>query len=383
MNNAQKTYLDLLRGFAAQLVLLGHIYSMVLFPGETLGLGDLGVIIFFILSGFLISYTSLSKVSRGNYSFSAYLTDRFFRIFVPYIPAVVLILLLDSYVYNYTNNRVYFEHYGIKDLLATLGMLQQHPVGLFFDKLLGISQVKLSTFGSARPLWTVAIEWWLYVVFGLALFFSWNSRHWLILLVAFLVSAIVPLFNSVAGTGQGLSLLWILMACLAYFYLQSGEMVQERLSEYLRNSYRHRFLFVLFLGILFLLMTTRFFWISYIEPGFVFERPIFYDFNLYVLIAIILITVFIALGSVQTEERCRSVMFVADYSYSLYLIHYTLIFFLLSVGFSLEGKMENLLLYYVLCNFVAVAFWWVFERNHYRVKSAFMNMFGRKYRQGR
>lgn len=63
MTPAQASLLDSLRAAAAQIVLIGHIYSIVLRPERTLGIGDLGVVVFFVLSGFLIGYTTLNRCS--------------------------------------------------------------------------------------------------------------------------------------------------------------------------------------------------------------------------------------------------------------------------------------------------------------------------------
>lgn len=374
MNTAQTTFIDGLRGGAAQLVLLGHIYSMILYPGHTTGLGDLGVIIFFILSGFLITYTSLIK---KGYNFKRYFLDRFFRIFVPYIPAVILILIVDTYIFNYTAARDYLEHYNLKDFFATLTMLQQHPVGLFMDKLLGISEFKLATFGSGRPLWTVATEWWLYIMFSFVLFYKIDTKRFFLKLLLFLIVSIVPVFNFVAGTGQGLSLVWFIMSGIAYWYYKSGQNLADTMKKLLLSGKREKILLYLLLAGLAVLMGIRFLWISYIETDFIFSRPVFYDFNLYVLLIIFLSLIFCILSVVNSQKRNKIILFFADYSYSLYLIHYTLLYFLLSSEI-IKGnnKITDFIVCYLITNLVAIIFWWMFERNHKHVKRYIINKFG-------
>ena len=208
MNASQATLLDAMRVVAAQMVLIGHIYSIVLVPTGTLGIGDLGVVIFFVLSGFLIVLTTLQRLSRSDYGLKVYLIDRLCRVFVPYLPALLCILAMDTVVVIRAGENPYADYYKVKHFVGSLLMLQQHPFGLFFDEILGLSALKIATFGSARPLWTVAIEWWLYVCFGLVLFRCGQPTRapWALLLLVLPV----PLFNMVAGTGQGLSLLWCL-----------------------------------------------------------------------------------------------------------------------------------------------------------------------------
>ena len=62
MTKSQVTFLDLIRGLAAQLVLIGHVTSV---SGHELKvtIQDLGVVLFFFLSGFLITTTAMKKDS--------------------------------------------------------------------------------------------------------------------------------------------------------------------------------------------------------------------------------------------------------------------------------------------------------------------------------
>lgn len=364
MNPAQSTFLDALRGLAAQLVLIGHIHSTAN-QGQTWGIGDLGVIVFFILSGFLISYSAQIKQARGGYRLPDFLRDRFFRIFVPYLPALLFVLLLDSYVFTHTNALLYLEHYNLKDFLATLLMLQQHPIGLFSDQMLGLEAFKLATFGSARPWWTVSIEWWLYVSFGLILFAPLFARLSLRYLALLALVSIVPLFNAVAGTGQGLSLIWGFMALLAWAYTHWGEKIEGQARAFRDSGVQARLLLAVLLVTLCVLAIVRVIWISYIETGFVFDRPRFYDFNLYVLLLLFFATIFVLLGSGKESPRRPVVKFVADYSYSLYLIHYSLIHAFHALGYLDGDDWGALIACYVACNLTAMLFYLLFER-HYK-----------------
>jgi peptidoglycan/LPS O-acetylase OafA/YrhL len=364
MTPAQASLLDSLRAAAAQIVLIGHIYSMVLRPERTLGIGDFGVVVFFVLSGFLIGYTTLNRCSRDDYGLRRYLVDRFCRIFVPYLPALVLILLIDSAVYAWTDTRTYIEHYTFKDFAASLLMLQQHPAGLFFDEILGASSLKLSTFSSARPLWTVAVEWWLYVSFGLLVFRARqivSSRRWQLL---FVVSASVPLFNAIAGTGAGLSLVWFAMCGLAWVYWKEQKRIDTGFAAIMNGAGPARGLLRAAPFLLLLLIAARLLWTGLLETRQPFERLLFYDFNLYGLIMALCVVLFLMKGTRMHGERNRTARFIADYSYSLYLIHYSVIFMLHSFGLKSGSDVLDLFMYLVACNVAAIVFWYVFERNY-------------------
>ena len=62
------------------------------------------------------------KLNKNGYSFQYFLRDRFFRIFVPYLPALLLVVGIDTLVYRYTNATTYLEYYSLKDFVATLLM---------------------------------------------------------------------------------------------------------------------------------------------------------------------------------------------------------------------------------------------------------------------
>jgi len=103
MNNrllgpAQSVYLDLLRAGAALLVLFGHAAKFFLdgTPYEHNGMEVAGVPLFFLVSGFLITYSVIQKQGDPHYGFREYAIDRFCRIYVAFVPALFFVWLLDA-----------------------------------------------------------------------------------------------------------------------------------------------------------------------------------------------------------------------------------------------------------------------------------------------
>lgn len=100
---------EALRGFCALIVLLHHanIYSNTLNPGfefrerivKYTPSGHLMVLIFFMLSGYVIGLTSLTK---ADFNTGAYLKRRIIRLYPIYIVAILLTVVLfvekDKYV---------------------------------------------------------------------------------------------------------------------------------------------------------------------------------------------------------------------------------------------------------------------------------------------
>src|SRR4051812_21945413 len=101
--------LDLIRFSAALLVLFGHARGLllegigsvqqptVLIQGLYFlsGLQHEGVVMFFVVSGFLVGGSALRQIAEGRFKYPPYLINRFARIYLVYIPALLLVLVLD------------------------------------------------------------------------------------------------------------------------------------------------------------------------------------------------------------------------------------------------------------------------------------------------
>lgn len=122
-----KTEIDGLRALAVMLVLLCHMQLGV--PG-----GYIGVDVFFVISGFLITSTIITNLEQKRFSFLRFYAKRFIRLY-PALLAVIIItfiagfLLLDpvamgwlaragKYAVTSTSNLFYNNHLGYFDLDA-------------------------------------------------------------------------------------------------------------------------------------------------------------------------------------------------------------------------------------------------------------------------
>src|ERR1044071_5164975 len=102
LSSAQQVFLDAVRGGAALMVALGHAAHYLL-PGSWMANGQLqgmGVALFFLISGFLISHSVLRRLGDVRYDFRAYFIDRFCRIYCALLPALLLVVLLDGAVHD-------------------------------------------------------------------------------------------------------------------------------------------------------------------------------------------------------------------------------------------------------------------------------------------
>lgn len=204
LSSSQQIYLNFLRGISAIVVLCGHTFPAI--PGEftfgkTLPFQSLAVGVFFWLSGFLIAYHCLTK---QDYSFKNYILDRFCRIYVIYIPVVAcsVVLMIKVHLIRIPTNA---------DILANLFMLQHTPFDRIFDNL-----SRFPPLAGISPLWSIAVEWWLYVFFGIVFFFHKSSSSSKLLMAVLSVPAVLVV--SYFALREYVALTWFLGAACAYHF---------------------------------------------------------------------------------------------------------------------------------------------------------------------
>ena len=156
MNRPFSVYLDLIRFTAAVLVYLWH--SNQRFLTEAIlpfsGYGHSAVIVFFVLSGFVIAFITDTKEN----SLATFVASRISRVFSVAIPALVATIALDS-VGRQLYPAIYQYPYD-QFLIRTVGSL------LMLNEVWLIS---ITSFSNV-PYWSIFYEWWYYVTFAMVTF---------------------------------------------------------------------------------------------------------------------------------------------------------------------------------------------------------------------
>ncbi|MBI1379925.1 MAG: acyltransferase family protein [Planctomycetaceae bacterium] len=177
------TAFDALRAAAAFAVFLGHGRSLefvdhaelpaaggaaeVLRSGFYLatGFGHQAVLVFFVLSGFFIAQSIRARHRPGaTWSFAEYLCDRLARLWVVVLPALLLTAAFDWLSRGWMPQLVTGAYPG--------NVLQgelQNGVFVLWQNALFLQTVMAPTYGSNGPLWSLANEFWYYVLFPLLL----------------------------------------------------------------------------------------------------------------------------------------------------------------------------------------------------------------------
>ena len=348
MSEMASAYLDALRAAGANLVIASHVLALYFGIRDPYSLGNLGVAVFFLLSGFLIMQSMLNWLNKPEPRLPGFLADRVARIMTPYLPALVLIVLLNLVLIN-TNHSQGGTNTGLLTFLGNLLMLQDHAVFQALD-FAGIDlSWRIRSYNSAEPFWTVAIEMWIYVSMGLFFFCVLKREKIERLLGLALAAFALPVFiwNAAAGGGKSLSLIWLLGAIAGYlFHLWRA------------NGYaniRSVATAVTLFGTVALIGRSG-------KIGFV---P--FDFQTATLMAMIMFGLLALLMCVQRAPAVLrgSVNFLASYSYSLYLIHNTVLIIVLE-NIRTQNAWTHVAIAVIAAHGCAYLLYLTFER-HYRV----------------
>lgn len=174
-------YLDLARGLAALLVALSHLRAFVFVDFHTLdhpgltwsvfyfvtGFGHPAVMAFFVLSGFLVGGTVVARANAGHWSWGDYAVTRMTRLWIVLLPALLLTAFWDNLGIAITGSSFYT---GAMPLIYNSGPVpdpSRYNVKSFFDNLVFLQTIVAPTFGSNGPLWSLANEFWYYLLFPL------------------------------------------------------------------------------------------------------------------------------------------------------------------------------------------------------------------------
>lgn len=169
MNRATSLYLDVARFTAAMVVFLGHVAGGRLTGGFLWQIAPFmshAVTVFFVLSGFVISYAT----DRGENTAASYGISRAARIYSVALPVLVMTFLLDV-AGRYLHPDFYNSAWGYENE----GQWLSFPLcALFLNEIWFIH----ASPGSDLPYWSLGYEVWYYVIFGVFLF---ARRRWLVL----------------------------------------------------------------------------------------------------------------------------------------------------------------------------------------------------------
>jgi len=204
--NNRKTHLDLARGVAALAVCASHLrafqfvtYSQVQSPSIldklfylVTGYGHEAVMVFFVLSGYFIAGSVSDSVGNGRWTWSGYALRRLTRLWLVLIPALVLTVFWDGLGGHFSGGRGYDGRFA--DVLHSGPTVMQPLAGGllgFLGNVAFLQTIACPAFGTNSPLWSLANEFWYYVLFPLGYLALWRRTSWPARLVSALLCGLV------------------------------------------------------------------------------------------------------------------------------------------------------------------------------------------------
>ena len=374
---AQSDFLNLSRWVAAWLVVAEHARSLVFVDYGQLqspsllakgfyfltGFGHEAVMVFFVISGYLVGGKVWSLYREERFGWRRYLADRLSRLYAVLFVALVLGAVLDWSGYLFFNSYGLYNK-GYAGQIAVLGSAPFDRMGWqdFLVNAFFLQTIVGPPFGSNGPLWSLAYEWWYYILFpAMVSLVFWRSiagviggAAMTILLIFILPADIIWLFG-----------IWLLGGAVAAWprkqkaeklksemleeerggidsggrmaegkgenrKMESGKgqgLEGEKLNEEMKKAKFGRLVFwgssvLLFLGILVLARVE------------VLKVPYAWQYLLGLAYALVIVSM---AGFEWRLPWFRQSAYLSDFSYSVYLIHFPVIIFFLSVGFEVCG----------------------------------------------
>jgi len=177
--NKEQTSLDLIRGLAALLVLLGHTRSDMFAPFTDLSnkniysflfygitrLGHEAVIVFFILSGFLVGGGIIRDIKMNKFNIYTYAIKRATRIFVPLIPACIFTAFIHRYISS-----------------------EWPEITVVMSNMFGLNGIITKTLKYNGALWSISYEIWFYIAGGLFALSIITKNHNITIILFIIIS---------------------------------------------------------------------------------------------------------------------------------------------------------------------------------------------------
>jgi peptidoglycan/LPS O-acetylase OafA/YrhL len=306
MSPAMSAYLDLWRLLAAVVVFLVHVDHFQIggrLPGlwRFPGIGHDAVLVFFVLSGYVIAYVR----DRKTPALGSYCIDRLARLYSVIVPALLITVAADS-LGRSMSSAIYEGPLGFSDSMPVVRLLASL---LFLNELWFMTIRPLSNL----PFWSLGYEAWYYAIFGAWSYLRGRSRY-----------VVTGILVGIVGPKIALLLPVWLLGVLAYRL--SLRRPPSRLAAWALAAVPLA-AYGLFRGLelpVRLLASTR----EWLGPTFhdlAWSQTFVHAYIVGLLIALHFIGVaWLLRGS---QRRLPAVSYLASFTFVLYLLHYPLLYF--------------------------------------------------------
>jgi peptidoglycan/LPS O-acetylase OafA/YrhL len=365
INNNTSAFIDLSRWVAAMLVLIMHLRGVYFVDYSEIesksfftnvfyfitGFGSQSVVIFFVISGYLVGGKSYEQIKFKTFSPKNYFISRFSRIYIVLVPALVLGGALDWFGMNYFNqNRIYSHVFGNGNLMQASD--SRLNLSVFLINFASLQTIAGPVLGSNRALWSLANEWWYYILFPvIASVFFYDHKKYSVA-ISIIILVLLPFKISLYF------LIW-LMGC-------SASIVKLKINSFI-------LWFILIIALLL-------------------SRTVLLHESMFFLIALLYSLILASMNEIKSDEkslhtRGKNGMLppiagfiflfnkkLADFSFSLYAIHFPVIFFmfaLFNVSYQCQPHLISYLTFIIFIIFIYIIsylFFLTFENKTQKIK---------------
>ena len=319
------------------------------------GLGHQAVMIFFVLSGYFVGGSVAGAYQMGKWSWLKYAIRRLSRLWIVLLPALMLTLIWDMA----GRNLVGAGYNGAFHGLYSSGPSTHAPADLrpvtFLGNALFLQTILVSPLGTNGPLWSLANEFWYYLLFPL-LWGAFTSGRLLRRIVSALLAVAIMIWLPHGILWGGLIWLFGYGAYLAGQYAVSRRICGHPLWLALTGA----------LAVASLVASKT-------------SSP--FGSNLAIGGAFALFVAGLATRNSAPHAYASLAAGMGEISYSLYLAHFpflAFIFFTLFKGEQFQPGLAGFALFFgiLLITLVYVmVVWWCFERNTNRIRKRLETIF--------
>ncbi|RAN71243.1 acyltransferase [Bacillus sp. SRB_331] len=322
--------LDSIRGISSLVVMIGHylmifsafqnysyednkpfvVYLLKETPARLIfSSGNESVIIFFVLSGFVL-YESIQKT---NSSYGSYLLKRICRIYIPYIVAIVIAIICQTTISKYGISYLSEWFNRSWTIESSLSLIAQH--------VLLVGKYNTDTYNSV--IWSLVHEMRISIIFPLVLMACLRKtvRGSLLSLFSFSICSVVILFlfrSSLTLTSYVLTLHYTVLFLLGALVAKYKNNLIAFYSNCTKNTKITWFLFAILL---------------YMYEGLIGEIKVLNNFifrdYVVAISACLFVILSLSVSTFSTLLRNKYLLYLGKISYSLYLYHLISLFSLI------------------------------------------------------
>lgn len=339
-----------LRGVAAWLVVFYH-FKLYLLPYlsplmfDVVSHGYLAVDLFFIMSGYIISYNYSNSFNNTNSLL--FLVKRFARIFPLHIFILLIYLTIPLAI------MLFSSEYSVKGSLPS-----EYTVGNFILNLALVQVWVLNAESLNVPSWSISVEWFCYLVFPILSFVSTKVKDniwgvFFLFAIVICLAEIITAFNSPELVSVDLIRGWCEFTCGCLLCR-----MRDRGISYF-------FLLLTFIAIL----------------AYSYFSKLHFQYMIYIPIFSFLI-LFVSYKNLVSKFLSWKVLeFNGDISYSVYLVHYY--FYEIFKMLFLNNDSNYVSIYYVLMTFILIFFVSVFTYKYIEIPARlYLTRIGQSHLEG-